>query len=660
MTSSAAPGTRPDGRPASFFAFHGIWAPGVRLFRRLDFRAKALLVSIGFLVPIALLLYAYLQNVAATLTTARQERAGVAILRKLDPWVIEVQRQRRMVLSGEAAKADMAALDAAIAPASQVVAEKPADVDVAAALAGVLRAHAALREAQASKSGAELAQPLESYVEAVRALRITVCDESQLSLDPEQTTYYLMVAGILQSSDVVESLSRSRVLANAAQSQGATAQELRELHDAWHDGQQALDAIKDGIARASLATPGVDKAVGLDQALAAAKAYFESSGKDWFSDAFSADIRQLDGPGRAAVEAMSDFARRGVDKLDELLQGRVDDGVRMRDVTLAVVVGSLLTVLYLFHSFFLVMRGGMSELERHLKAMTEGDLTTSPRPWGTDEAAMLMNALATTQVSLRGIVAEVRGASDGLVRASDEIASASRDLSQRSEEAAANLQVSASAMEEISTTVQQAAATTHTASQLAGDNARVADDGGRTIAQVISTMQEVQSSSARISDIIGVIDGIAFQTNILALNAAVEAARAGEQGRGFAVVASEVRALAQRSAGAAREIKTLITDSTERVENGTRVVGEAGHQMTELVSKAESMRSLMAEILLATQEQSAGIRQVGGSIQALDQQTQQNAALVEETAAAATSLHDQAVALAKRVARFRLPQDAAA
>ena len=317
-------------------------------------------------------------------------------------------------------------------------------------------------------------------------------------------------------------------------------------------------------------------------------------------------------------------------------------------------------MLSLFHSFYLVMRGGLAEVERHLRAMTDGDLTTSPRPWGKDEAAILMHTLSDMQHALRDIVTEVRSASDGLVNSSDEIAGASQDLSLRSEQAAANLEESASAMEQIAGTVQHAATTTQAVSDLAGDNARVADDGGRTISNVIATMREVQESSSRISDIIGVIDGIAFQTNILALNAAVEAARAGEQGRGFAVVASEVRALAQRSAGAAREIKTLITDSAERVQAGTTVVGAAGQQMSELVAKAERMRTLMAEVLSSAREQDAGVRQVGGSIQSLDQQTQQNAALVEQTAAAAASLHDQANALAQRVARFRLPVAAAA
>jgi methyl-accepting chemotaxis protein len=249
----------------------------------------------------------------------------------------------------------------------------------------------------------------------------------------------------------------------------------------------------------------------------------------------------------------------------------------------------------------------------------------------------------------------VRDASDGLVQAGDEIAGASMDLSHRSEQAAAQLEASASAMDQISATVQNTADTSRAASDLATANASGAGQGGQTIAQVVETMQGVHDASMKISEIIGVIDGIAFQTNILALNAAIEAARAGEHGKGFAVVAGEVRGLAQRSASAAREIKGLITVSVDRVSGGTRIVGQAGQQIGDLVATADRMKGMMAEVLRAAAEQSAGVHSIGESLQTLDTQTQQNAALVEQTAAAAGSLRDQAVALADRVARFKLP-----
>ncbi len=287
--------------------------------------------------------------------------------------------------------------------------------------------------------------------------------------------------------------------------------------------------------------------------------------------------------------------------------------------------------------------------------MTEGDLTTRPNPWGKDEAAGLMVTLSDMQISLRKIVSQVRGSSDSIVQASTEIASASLDLSQRTEEGAANLEETASSMEEISSTVRLTSDNTAQAAQLAMSNMAAADRGGAVIGEMVDTMQDIQTSSRKIGEIIGTIDGIAFQTNILALNAAVEAARAGEQGRGFAVVASEVRNLAQRSAQAAKEIKELIEGSVEKVESGTLVVRGAGDTMHQLVDNARRMSSLLGEISTSAHEQTSGITQVGASVQELDRMTQQNASLVEQTAAAANSLKDQAVGLATEVAKFRIP-----
>jgi methyl-accepting chemotaxis protein len=294
-------------------------------------------------------------------------------------------------------------------------------------------------------------------------------------------------------------------------------------------------------------------------------------------------------------------------------------------------------------------------VQKHLEAMTAGDLTTKPNPWGKDEAANLMGSLADMQASLRKIVSRVRGSSESLVNASTEIASASMDLSQRTEQTAANLQQSASSMVEISSTVNHTANNVMQAAQVASSNSEAAARGGSVIEHVVSTMQDIHKSSSKISEIIGTIDGIAFQTNILALNAAVEAARAGEQGRGFAVVAGEVRSLAQRSAAAAKEIKTLITGSVELVASGTKIVQGAGNTMQELVGNAQRMHDLLSEISTAATEQSQGISHVGTSVNDLDRMTQQNAALVEQTAAAASSLKDQAVDLAAEVSAFRLP-----
>jgi methyl-accepting chemotaxis protein len=243
-----------------------------------------------------------------------------------------------------------------------------------------------------------------------------------------------------------------------------------------------------------------------------------------------------------------------------------------------------------------------------------------------------------------------------MTSATGQIAAGNADLSQRTEEQAASLEETASSMEELTSTVKQNADNARQANQLAAGASQVAVKGGAVVGQVVSTMSSINDSSKKIVDIISVIDGIAFQTNILALNAAVEAARAGEQGRGFAVVASEVRSLAQRSAAAAKEIKGLITDSVGKVEDGTRLVGEAGKTMDEIVTSVKRVTDIMAEIAAASQEQSSGIEQVNQAITQMDEVTQQNAALVEEAAAAAESLQEQAQSLTQAVSVFKLAQ----
>ncbi|MBI2749312.1 MAG: HAMP domain-containing protein, partial [Burkholderiales bacterium] len=290
------------------------------------------------------------------------------------------------------------------------------------------------------------------------------------------------------------------------------------------------------------------------------------------------------------------------------------------------------------------------------KMVANGDLSSAIDVRGGDEIAELMRSLQHMQESLARVVSTVRSGSESVAMASAEIAQGNNDLSARTEQQAAALEETSASMSELGSTVNQNADSARQANQLATSASSVAVQGGEVVGRVVETMKDINESSRKIADIISVIDGIAFQTNILALNAAVEAARAGEQGRGFAVVASEVRALAGRSAEAAKEIKTLITASVEKVEQGTRLVDQAGSTMTEVVSSIKRVTDIMGEISAASNEQSLGVGQVGEAIGQMDQATQQNAALVEEMAAAASSMKHQAQELVQTVAVFKLAE----
>ncbi|MFL6661872.1 MAG: methyl-accepting chemotaxis protein [Rhizobacter sp.] len=353
----------------------------------------------------------------------------------------------------------------------------------------------------------------------------------------------------------------------------------------------------------------------------------------------------------AAIQELATFNEKGAAAADK--EGnQIFGSSRMWIVGLlaaALVLGSLLAAL--------ITRGISRPLNSAVKmaeAVAAGDLTQSRDVQGHDEVAQLLRAQVAMVDKLRGIVAEVRSGVESVSTASTQIAIGNQDLSSRTEQTASNLQQTASSMEQLTGTVGQSADTAKQANQLAATAAEAATRGGEVVQQVVASMHQITDSSKKIGDIIGVIDGIAFQTNILALNAAVEAARAGEQGRGFAVVAGEVRTLAQRSAQAAKEIKSLIGASVETVESGSRQVNEAGAAMSDIVTRVRRVSDLMAEISAAASEQREGIGQVNQAVTNLDQVTQQNAALVEESAAAATSLREQAQRLAEVVSVFNV------
>ena len=648
---------------AGFFAHHGVLAPGVRLFRRLTFRSKAVLISVAFLIPIMVQGAVYIKNSGVALRFTERAQIGIAYAAEVLPMLGLLQQQRHALL--ESAGTDTGSI------ASQVLADaigaqykRLAAVDsrsgeslrTSEALA-VLRANMDKAAQNTTNSALVIHKRQSQSVEAALALLGAALDGSGLALDPELDTNQLIQTGLAQLPRLVEATLATADLALAV-TRGANPQMGARMMGPHH----AMGQYLDGQVRQAL-----DKVIVVHPQLAGRLAYAgtqESMGKvnDLVTgvgeDGWQADTAALAAARQATIEHASALQASIVTQLQQLEKARSDHVRLERGLLLALLTVTLLLAIYMFISFSRVIEGGLDEVRRHLRAMTDGDLTTSPQPWGSDEAARLMVDLREMQDSMRNIVQQVRASSEGIVSTSQQIASGAAELSSRTEQTAASLQLSAASLEQIGATVRQTADDATEATNIGQKSADAAKRGGDVIDRVNSTMLDIRASSSKIGEIIGVIDGIAFQTNILALNAAVEAARAGEAGRGFAVVAAEVRTLAQRSAAAAREIKTLVGISIDKVNNGVVVVKDASTAMGAIVSAANSVNVLLDGIAVGTREQALGVTSIGTAVNDVDAVTQRNSTLVSETAAAAAGLKQQAAVLTERVSRFRLPPGA--
>jgi len=356
----------------------------------------------------------------------------------------------------------------------------------------------------------------------------------------------------------------------------------------------------------------------------------------------------------ASIGAVADRQRAAIDEIGKAVHDRSVQAITTTVILTAISIGVALLLGWLITRSVLRQLGGEPAYAAGITdRIAAGDLTVRVDLAANDTSSLLFS-IAAMRDRLAAIVGEVRGTTEAVATASDEIASGNMDLSSRTEQQASSLEETASSMEELTSTVKQNTEYARQANQLAASASDVAVRGGDVVAEVVTTMESISDSSKRVVDIIGVIDGIAFQTNILALNAAVEAARAGEQGRGFAVVATEVRNLAQRSASAAKDIKELISDSVEKISTGAMLVDQAGNTMTEIVNSVRSVSDIMEQIASASLEQEAGIDQINQAIGEMDGVTQQNAALVEQAAAAAESLQGQSTHLAQLVSVFKL------
>ena len=645
-------------RLRDFFRYHGAWAPGVRLFRRIGFQAKASILTTVFLVPITLLSWQYFKDKAATIEFTRAERVGVSTMQHLVPvmkGVIDVRNATRAMLGGHNAQADhqaaRQATDQALADLARHVSDSGDPLHISAqvqALQDSWRATASAKNG-VDTQGRTVFGPVTS---AVVALLYAVGDNSNLVLDPDLDSYYLMNALVLTLPQMLENTGQLWGWGTYALSAGGLSSEQAAKWAVWSARvQSGAEDMRRYLERAMSASDLLRARAdlgALDRAEALRKLADQVLSR---SGAKASDYHR---EGQATLAALVGMYGHHLPLLDQLLEQREARLTRARDATAAVLALSLLLSAYLFVSFRKVLEGGLREVVFHIDAIRDGNLGTQPRAWGADEAAGLMHTIAELQQSLRRIVTQIRDSAEHIVHASQEIASGSSDLARRTEASASGLQQSASAMAHISHTVRSTADVAAEASSLATHNAQAARDGGQIIHTMIDTMDDIRQSSRRIGDITSTIDGIAFQTNLLALNAAVEAARAGEQGKGFAVVAAEVRSLAQRAATAAREINHLVSDSVRRIESGTAVVDQAGSAVDGIVQQTLQINELLARIAESARSEAQDVQQTTQAVQAMDEATQQNATLVEQTAAAAASMRDQAQVLASEVATFSL------
>ncbi|WP_127997065.1 methyl-accepting chemotaxis protein [Piscinibacter defluvii] len=641
-----------------FFRHHGVWAPGVRLFRRLRFLGKAALICAVFVLVLAQLAWLFLRATQDDIAKSRRELVGLAVARDLMPVFHQAQRLRgRLHASGGPVTPEARALIDDIESRLGRLEASPGAAALALAepMKFVRQAFEPLK--QPAGDGEDAFGRADGLVQQLQRTLVTVADHSGLSMDPDAPSYHLGLASLQEVLEVAGMVGRVGDL-------GGVALERKELGSFGRrivqgDTYVLYKAIEELFARyerVAASDEQLKESLAFQGAFDPVNAFLRGVRKSLLPDSGpKGDAAAFGAAAQSATDALSRLAERSQAAVGLLVEQRIARLEAARNAQLAAIAIGLLLAAYLFYCFFLVTRGGMRELTRHIEALAAGDLTTTPRPWGRDEAAEVMHAVAAMQESLRALIGQVRACADEMLHASAEVASGAEDLSQRTELAAGRLQQTAATMDSMARSVQDTGQTIAESAQLGQGTSEAAVRSQQVIGEVVGTMHGIEASSRRVGDILGVIDGIAFQTNILALNAAVEAARAGEHGRGFAVVAGEVRALAQRSAAAAREIKGLIAESAGQTAQGTRAVDAAGGAMDELLGNIRTISERLQQVRSITEQQSRGVVEVSASVAQLDADTQRNAALVEQTSAAALSMKSKAAELAATAARFTLP-----
>ncbi len=643
------------------------WRAGAALMRRLRFPGKMLLIMISFMVPLLWVLSVMVSTRTGRIEATELERAGVRYAKVIYPAIDLAGRwrqQSRDAAFGEGGQQ----LGQARQGFDAIYVELQAQQAKLGVRMGTTAGFAALRQAVQTAQAAQPAVGAAADPEVVYAGMIgvsrtlaellnRVTDGSGLALDSDMATYYLMSSSFFDAPEILQSTVELRGLVRSALKTGQIspgnfvrlqgylsliARDLAASQAALDKVQSAAPEASQRVSRSAL--------VATQELLTLVRRSVPASGV-----AINGDVAAFVAQANQTLDLQFAQVAKNLDVLDGLLARRQATLSQGLWLALAVALAGLLASAYLFMGFFSSMVSGLATMRRGLISISMGDLRTQVVPVGRDEVAGIVKELGNMQLALGHTVLRVQEASDVVVTSAIEIAQGTQDLAGRTEAAAAALQQSSAALEQTNSTVAMTADSVGKASQIATENANAASKGGAVMQDVADTMQRIQASSQKIGDIIGVIDGIAFQTNILALNAAVEAARAGEQGRGFAVVATEVRALAGRSAAAAKEIKTLISGSTEEVSKGASIVRQASDHMHEIVEHADQIKTLLEEVANGAREQSLGIGQIGEAVNQLDQSTQANATLVDHTAAAANVLSHAAVRMAAQVDEFQLP-----
>jgi methyl-accepting chemotaxis protein len=621
---------------------HFFLRPVIALMLRLRLLPKFVLVAMLFSAPAILVSGLLIGELNKSISFAGQERIGVQQLRQLHVLLKLSQEQRglrHLALAGNAPAAAAALKKQAEITATlelfDVLQKKHAGIDLDTETQEIKRSWLALLQKAPDLKAKDSYAAYTGLINQLSALSRQIADRSNLTLDPKVETYYLI-----------------NLFAKALPELAGEIADIAARGAPYID-TGLLEANEDILINANVMLATRD----IGRLPAQLDAMFRENPD--FKATLAAQQAVVTGSeflaaGSKSVDGWYAYADAAADLLDTTLQARIQGDLLRRNLMLALIAACLSLAAYLLAGFYVAFSRDIRKLSAAVESLTQGNLGNPVQSQGKDEIAQLLTGFDGMRQVLVRLVAEIRHSTQSITTASGEIAHGNADLSSRTEQQASSLEETAAAMKALTGTVRQNADSVAQANKNAVSGAAIAKDGGAAVAQMIGMMGAIEISSKKISDIIGVIDGIAFQTNILALNAAVEAARAGEQGRGFAVVATEVRNLAQRSASAAKEIKTLITASVEQVAAGSRQVQAAGQTMQQIVLSIQAVSGNMHDISLASAEQRTGIEQVNLAVGQLDDITQQNAALVEQAAAAAESMHEQSLKLTQAVAAFHI------